>query len=89
MRRRRNPGVLDWCSAHPWMTFFLASAALTIPVAIVQAIARPAPAPPSSPPADPFGRLPATPPTSPTPSTVVVDGDPPTVFVPGVFDTHV
>lgn len=81
MSRRRNPGgVLDWCSAHPWMTFFLVSAALAIPVGIAEALQPKAPPPV---PTDPFGRLP-----SPSPSSAPA-ADPPTVFVPGVLDLHV
>jgi hypothetical protein len=69
-RRRRNGDFGAWCSAHPWMTFFLVSSALAIPYYLAQAAAQPS----SPPPINPSRRLP-----SPPPDPV----DKPTEFTPG------
>lgn len=73
-RRRRNPsGVVEWCKAHPWMTFFIVTSALTVPVALVQAAAM---SRSKLPPGDPSRRLPTAP----------IEIEPGRVFVPGVTD---
>lgn len=37
MRRRNPSGVVEWAKAHPWMTFFLLSSAIAVPVELYRA----------------------------------------------------